>query len=264
MRLSVLTQDAVDQLASDVPAIAGALASGSFKFEEYFDDESDSWSEEVEFGATFPATLELPSAGEGLAEADARISRRFFETTASLKRSEATDARLWVTLSLTSYYPYVLGRFFADVPPIEELEPHQLSRLFSRIKRHLLYGGPKATSRMFENAVARLWWLAETARDPDVDGEGDPLHLLPALLTSERFAMVLCGSQLSSNRDIVLGILDAVERFKAKGLVERGISRFLDEHLVRYLNDQEPVMVFDFLGREEMATYCLDHLVASV
>ncbi len=263
MELLVFTEEACQQISSDMAAIAQEVVAGTFDMEEYFGAPEDAWTEQVEYPITLPETLRGRQAGEGLAAFDARIAREFYGTTAALSKRQASDGRLWMTLALKRYRSYVANRFFErDMRQMAAFGAREVapsSTFCNKAKRHFCFSG-RPSSKMFDNGISRLWWFSYLVRDDDA---ADPLHLLPTLLVSEDFAARFCASLVSWSKDATLGILDAVGGFLATDPEIGSVNRFLVKDFVQYLNQRSLVMRFDCFSREEMAEYCLRHLVES-
>lgn len=103
--------------------------------------------------------------------------------------------------------------------------------------------------------LARLWWTGHLLRD-DSRPE-DPYHFV-RLFTSSAFnskILLLASSTAVNNHENAMGILDAVEQFKADRSL-KDVTR--DEILActKYLNSIGAVRMVDTLGRQRLKDIC--------
>lgn len=112
------------------------------------------------------------------------------------------------------------------------------------------------------NPLSRLWWTGRLIYD---DKNVDPYHFVD-LLTKSAYnskILLLASSTASSNHEIFMGLLDAVEQFKTT----HQLNDVTRDHLVpctKYLNSIGAVRMIDTLSREEIKSICLDVLEREV
>lgn len=160
-----------------------------------------------------------------------------YENLMHLTPSQATDERLWSGLLHSQFWEYVKYRRKVEIESGKS-QDIQNSFFFMRGKKRSLY----------INCLSRLWWTGYMTYDETLENH----YELTKLVCQNAFAsniMLLSSSNLTGNKNNILGILRSIKRRQDAGEV---IKR---EHFVgatKYLNNMGAVTILDILGREDI------------
>lgn len=155
-----------------------------------------------------------------------------------LTPAQATQERLWAGLAHIHLRDYIFYRLE------KELEEENGTRIYSA----LFYKyGPKRS--IFIHIISRLWWAGFMTYDEK--NEKNPFWLTDFFTKSDFSARctVFFSSNFTSNRDITLGILEALYNWSEKG---HHIKR---EHFIqatKHLNIMGGATILDVLTREDV------------
>ncbi|MDD7756151.1 MAG: DUF6339 family protein [Clostridiales bacterium] len=154
-----------------------------------------------------------------------------------LSNSHAADERFWSGLLHTQFWYYAKYRRKEEIENNKDQDIKN-SFFFTR--------GAKRSAHI--NCLSRLWWAGNLTYD---ETREDPFELTK-LICDNAFAstiMLLSSSNLTANKDNILGILSSIQKRKLKG---EEIKR---EHFVsstKYLNAMGSVTILDFLNRHDI------------
>jgi hypothetical protein len=108
------------------------------------------------------------------------------------------------------------------------------------------------------NLLSRLWWTGRLMYDTENE---DPYHFV-RLFTRSAYnsnIVLLASSTASSNHELLMGLLDAVETYTA----DHGNGKLRRKYFVpctKYLNSIGAVRMIDTLSRNEIKELCLNAL----
>ena len=158
--------------------------------------------------------IEVPSdppelrAGDSRAEDDAENAIKIYEYLGPLERTQASDPRLWTTLTHTTFWLYSQRRW----PSSDQGASYILEHWFE--KRG---GGLGALRR---NAISRLWWAAHLTVAPwDTDPElinfrsSDRFKFTRVLLSQAQVFQDVLEREYGSNLRIRILLLNALDKF---------------------------------------------------
>lgn len=198
---------------------------------------------------TFPDFQLSCGAGEATEEeysiTDAENVRIIYEAMRDLPTATAVDQRFWAGLCHTDLWDYVQYRRRSALLTDKDLDVKS-SFFFMR--------GVKRSAHI--HCVSRLWWAGRLSYDED--NRENP-YALTHLLTDRAFAsriLLLSSSNLTANRGIVLGILDAIKEQNDAGVPLRR------EHFVgatKYLNRMGAITILDYFSRSRVHSIIADY-----
>ena len=181
-----------------------------------------------------------------------RNIRRVWESLKVLTPVQAEMEKIWVALAHTDYLDYQMGIFNSQIA-----NPDNKKREESSLKSRTIFVNGAKRSLAIHN-LAILWWLAYYFRD-DQNIEA-PYHLIDFFVsTSYRGnAVALLSSNIISNKEIALGILEAVKvLIEEEGMV---VNRFPYSEAGKILNEVGGVRILDTLTREEVKDILIKNL----
>lgn len=170
-----------------------------------------------------------------------------WESLKNLSVAEAESEKIWVALENTYYLNYHL----------DQLELLKGAKREQSIKSRTIFSQGKKRSLMI-NSIASLWWIAYYTYD---DSLTNPYYY------SERFlsgsyrgnAVAYFSSNLVSNKNIVLGTLQAIYELVDEGLMKE--NRYSYTNANKILNLIGGVVVLDFLTRAEIKEIVKENLL---
>ncbi len=126
---------------------------------------------------------------------DRENSALIFEALPGLTATEATDERIWVTLSCNQFSTYTKSRWPIS---ISEDSKDRDKTLTNAILEHRFAGTSRARWR--NNAISRLWWMAFYANSfPELDAD----MVLDILCLDSDLVGTLLGRPWTSNNRVV-------------------------------------------------------------
>ena len=186
------------------------------------------------------------------AEIVRRNIRRVWESLKVLTPVQAEMEKIWVALAHTDYLDYQMGIFNSQIT-----NPDNKKREESSLKSRTIFVNGAKRSLAIHN-LAILWWLAYYFRD-DQNIEA-PYHLIDFFVSTpyRGNAVALLSSNIISNKEIALGILEAVKfLIEKEGMV---VNRFPYSEAGKILNEVGGVRILDTLSREEVKEILIKNL----
>lgn len=181
-----------------------------------------------------------------------RNIRRVWESLKVLTPVQAEMEKIWVALAHTDYLDYQIGIFNSQI-----VNPDKKKREESSLKSRTIFVNGAKRSLAIHN-LAILWWLAYYFRD-DQNIEA-PYHLIDFFVSTpyRGNAVALLSSNIISNKEIALGILEAVKVLvEEKGMV---VNRYSYSEAGKILNEVGGVRILDTLTREEVKDILIKNL----
>lgn len=181
-----------------------------------------------------------------------RNIRRVWESLKVLTPVQAEMEKIWVALAHTDYLDYQMGIFNSQIA-----NPDNKKREESSLKSRTIFVNGAKRSLAIHN-LAILWWLAYYFRD-DQNIE-TPYHLIDFFVSTpyRGNAVALLSSNIISNKEIALGILEAVKvLIEEEGMV---VNRFPYSEAGKILNEVGGVRILDTLTREEVKAILIKNL----
>ncbi len=152
----------------------------------------------------------------------------------TLKPVQVSDRRLWVALTHTSFYPYMIDRW-----PVENKLND--SGTNGTVTDHYF-----ATRGLFRNGISRLYLLAELTYDESLE---DHYEYTRYLMSYQDLINQVEGSSLCRNKKILRSIL---KTFKYAGSLSEQQKRLFFEGM----NKRGGVRVLDALPPDELDSIC--------
>ena len=181
-----------------------------------------------------------------------RNIRRVWDSLKVLTPVQAEMEKIWVALAHTDYIDYQMGIFNSQIA-----NPNNKKREESSLKSRTIFVNGAKRSLAIHN-LAILWWLAYYFRD-DQNIEA-PYHLIDFFVSTpyRGNAVALLSSNIISNKEIALGILEAVKiLIEEEGMV---VNRFPYSEAGKILNEVGGVRILDTLTREEVKDILIKNL----
>lgn len=181
-----------------------------------------------------------------------RNIRRVWESLKVLTPVQAEMEKIWVALAHTDYLDYQMGIFNSQIT-----NPDNKKREESSLKSRTIFVNGAKRSLAIHN-LSILWWLAYYFRD-DQNIE-NPYHLIDFFVSTpyRGNAVALLSSNIISNKEIALGILEAVKiLIEEEGMV---VNRFPYSEAGKILNEVGGVRILDTLTREEVKDILIKNL----
>lgn len=151
-----------------------------------------------------------------------------------LKPVQAADRRLWIALTHTEFYPYMISRW-----PVEN-EANESGTNGTITDRYF------ASRGLFRNGISRLFWIAELTYDSSLD---DPYEYTRFLMGYQDLINQVDGSSLCRNKNVLRAYLKAMKN--AGSMTERQKRLFFNEMCKR-----GGVRVLDALPQDVIDDLC--------
>lgn len=197
-------------------------------------------------------SLEVESINSQEYDADIvrRNIRKVWNSLNKLTPVQAEMEKVWVALLHTDYIDYHLAICGSLLNSGKE--PKNLA------SRTYFNNGAKRSLAI--NNLSLLWWLAYYFRD---DKAIDPYHLLDFFLETpyRGNAVGLLSSNIISNKEIALGILEGVRYLACNSIID--INRYSFTESNRILNEIGGLVVLDALSRNDVMELIVKNLPQS-
>lgn len=148
---------------------------------------------EEDQGIDLECSLELH-----LDKSDYENSRAVFEALKKIDLTQASDRRLWVSMTHFYFFEYCLKRWGINKKTTAE-----------SIKRRFHFIGAGLESRT-RNAISRLWWAARLTYDESLE---DPYKYTKILWDKQDYFTGLLERRLGTYRNVLRVMLELVEEF---------------------------------------------------
>lgn len=233
MRIEFMTEDALVKLRADLQDNVGHYVAND---QSYFYDVLER-IRGLRRSSITCHDFDLDMSAALPEETDATNVRRLYGAMRSLSPVVASDERLWTGLSHGYFWDYVQYR---QRSAIATKKPERIGSSFFFTNGH--------RRSLYVHCLSRLWWAGYMTYDAQAR---DPFALTD-VLTKHAFAstvMLFSSSNMTSNRDICLGVLGAIKKRQDMGeKIER--KHFVGS--LRYLNNMGALTVLDMLSREDI------------
>lgn len=220
----------LEKLRADIMANMHKYENSGAWIEGYFDDSS--WF--LESDILIPSfELTMPSNGKLF---DLENTEKVYSAFQNLPLAYAADERLWVYLTHTSCWEYMLKRW----------NPKSKNNKKQFINERYFFA--TNTSRaIVRNGLARLWWYGYLTYD---DKRDDPYELTKHMLSKLDIAQSLLERSVSHVPAVMNGVLEVLDE-KAK-CNEPFDQRQKFRDLMMYINHIGGVKVLDMLNKDDL------------
>lgn len=233
MELLYLRQEALDKLAKSVDKNISHYSEDTDNewVEDFFRSESVKrplFSSEIEMD-----DIELQCGDDASLDADNAIVLHQ-ALRGKLNAVQATDRRLWVALTHTVFYPYMISRW-----PVENILNDKGTN-GTVTDRYFMSRG------FFRNGISRLYWIAEMTVDDTLD---DPYEYTRYFISNQDLINQVDGQAYCRNREVLVSCLKAL---KAAEPLSENQRRLFFQNLCK----RGGVTVLDALPSENMDELC--------
>ena len=170
-----------------------------------------------------------------------------WESLRGLSMAEAENEKVWIVLENTYYLDYHL----------DQLKMLTGKKREASIKSRTIFNNGNKRSLMINN-ISILWWIAYYTYDERLE---DPYYYTKRFLAGSYRgnAVAYFSSNLVSNKDIVIGTLEAIyELIDENKMIE---NRFSYSNANKILNLVGGVVVLDFLTQDEIKNIVKENLL---
>ena len=244
MKLQYLSNEMVESLHSDFVF-----------FKDHYMDEDNKWFNEyfVSKNALLDSSLEFVDFKDELNYNSDDPKQNYdniklIYESLKLTPSRASQERIWACLTHGYLFDFVKT---IRIDAIKSGEEQKIKNVF------LLTNGKRRG--LFINSLAKLWWTGYLTYDEE--NKEDPYQLTRMFSMDGGYIsliMLISSYNFISNKKIFLGVLDAINKLKNRGIT---IKREVYIYALRYLNGISGVLLLDVIDREEIAKKVYDSLI---
>lgn len=202
-KLEVLTMESVEKLRHYLPENPEVLLN---KNDSLLDDLRLKFIRTDYLISCNTCELIYPDSRDQSGLKDAENCMLILKILPNLSPADATDERIWTTLSIFQYRDYALSRW-----PIEN---QNKEKRVKHIKNHWFANGVRG--RMRDNAISRLWWMAHIATKVPKRSQKETLELL--LVHSDYRSSLLERNTSANAVNVTASILEVTRRAYDKGV----------------------------------------------
>lgn len=171
---------------------------------------------------------------------DLENSKRIYTALKHLSPAQASDERLWVALTHSTFWRYMRVRW-----PIDKRlsSADQLNDKGGTLSRYFV----KGSKGLVRNGIARLWWFGYISYDEDRD---DPFELTAVMLKQQDLAHDIVERNYSRSSTVSKGILAVLKELEIKGTPFYGRKNV--RPLLEYINSIGGVTILDSLALSDV------------
>lgn len=233
MDLNYISDSALEELKINIISNLDKYKADSIWVDQYFG--SSRWN--------FPSKIRIENIDLHMPQSnvihfDFENTKKIYSSLKELSIIQATDERLWVYLSHTTFWRYMRRRW-----PVESYVDKD--KPIDAIKERYFFMANRDRA-LIRNGIARLWWYGYVSYDEDRE---DPYELTKVLLSKLDIAQSLLERSFSRNPDITKAVLSVL---KQKELESLSIDRENFRLLMMYINQLGGVTILDTLNREDL------------
>lgn len=252
MRIDFMTDEALIKLRADLHDNLGRYRAND---QAYFIDILGSMDGLKQTRYTCP-DFTLDMSAEDPRDTDVTNIRRLYGAMRELGPAVASDERLWTAFSHNDFWDYVQYRQRDSINKVFD-ETEGAKKQDAGIGSSFFFTNGHRRS-LFVHCLSRLWWMGYVTYDEEAR---DPFHLT-SLFEGHAFAstaVLFSSSNLTSNKQLGLGVLDSIAKRQEMGeKIER-------KHFVaplRYLNNMGGLVLLDMLSREDVSSIVDEYLAS--
>ncbi len=177
--------------------------------------------------------------------------KRVYESLKVLTPSQAAMEKIWVALLNTYYLDYHL-HVIRHLQGKKEANQLIYDRTFLKGPVH------SEKRRMMMNNLALLWWIGHYTHDQD--NSANPYHLTEFFMSTpyRGNAVAFFSSNIHGNRNITLGILDAIKFLVDEGFIT--INRYAYTNSSKLVNLISGVKLVDLMTRADIKQFIINEL----
>lgn len=186
-----------------------------------------------------------PLISENNSEDTLENVKRLYESLKKISNTEAENEKLWVGLSNTYYLDY----------HVEQLNKASNDKGIAS-RSHFTQGSKRA---LVLNNLSLLWWLAYYTYDEN--NKTNPYESTEFLVENSTRGdlMIFLSSNIVSNKNIILGILDGLKVLKEKQNLR--LNRYAYSNSNKLLNQIGGTKILDVLSRKEVEDSIVQNLL---
>lgn len=253
MKLYIMKREALEMLKSNLPEVYG----------KYYTESSNGWITEVcgedpfvEFKDVSEFELASLSSDLNPGEIDLQNCKILYKNLQFLSESQASDERLWVGLTHTTFYEYMRRRWgygYGKKPGAAEKEA-------SAIRTRFFYKN-SGRSGFYRNTLSKCWWVGHNTYDPkNAKNPFESLDIIGSNDINSKITEFFRNVSFSSNPNVMAAIIEALRVLKEEGKV-LSVRNHIRPAMM-YLNAIGGSVVIDCLTKEEITKIFFDAIKA--
>jgi Family of unknown function (DUF6339) len=165
-----------------------------------------------------------------------------------LTRVQAADERLWVYLSLVTYWDYTFRRWNIDFNLDKES-----SQRTTVLTRYAMLLDSQSDRPLLRNAISRLWWVTEMTIDYN---RKDKYELTKIILSNTDVYQQVMERSFSRNEVVIRAILELFSELGEEVYLKKRFYR----NILKEFNAIGGVVMLDLLTKEELKEYVRNNL----
>ena len=240
INVDILSDEKVMTLKSNIKEVQDNIFSS--KNNEWL---KDFFKEENPFikSKLFVEDFELDTSNlEDPSETDFENAKRLFENL-KITESQACDERLWMGLTFSKFYDYMLYRY---------------GRTSNMIKNKWLFQQNTTFKfQIFRQGLSMLWWYAYLTYDKK--NANNPYELTEFAFKHKDFLISIYSRTYCSSKNITLGLLRALRDFEKDG--GNITLKSIYNGVVKYVSFLGGAYIIDIMTEDEIYEKCYNKLI---
>lgn len=175
-------------------------------------------------------------------------SKIIYETFKDITLTQANDERMWIAM----YHKYYQEHL------IDYIRKREGSRTLNKNLRSAIFFESGRRRSLIVHKLSQLWWLSHYLYDETKD---NPYYYLEFLTSSTDLIgnlTMLFSRSFTSNKELLLGILDGYIELIDSGLMEFKRSNL--NEILKYCSEIGAIQILDFLDRDDAKTLVYEYM----
>jgi len=174
-------------------------------------------------------------------ETDFENAKRLF-THLKISESQACDERLWMGLTFSKFYDYMLYRY----PPTSNM-----------LKNKWFFQETASKAQIFRQGLSMLWWYAYITYD--ANNKENPFELTEFAFKHKDFLISIYSRSFCGSKNVTLGLIKALKDFERDG--GSISSKAIYNGIVKYVGLLGGAYIIDILEEKEIYEKCYIKLI---
>lgn len=237
INVEILSEDKILTLENNLEELRDSMLSSQTNewLKDFFGEENPFIKSKL-----YIEDFELDMSDESPSKTDFENAKRLFENL-KITESQACDHRLWLGLSFSKFYDYMVYRY---------------GKTSSQIKNKWLFQKKSFKSALFRQGLSMLWWYVYITYDKT--NEENPYELTEYAFNNKDFLISIYSRTFCGSRHITKGLIRALRDFeKVVGRVDRTYYN----SVIKYLSFLGGAYIIDIMSEKEIYDKCYAELV---
>lgn len=238
INVEILSEDKILTLENNLEELRDSMLSSQNNewIKDFFEEENPFIKSKL-----YIDDFKLDTSDDTPSKTDFENAKRLFENL-KITESQACDYRLWIGLTFSKFYDYMVYRY---------------GKTSSQIKNKWLFQGPSHKISLFRQGLSMLWWYTYITYDES--NKENPYELTEYAFNHKDFIISIYSRNFCGSKHVTLGLIKALRDFENAG--GRVNNRSIYNGVVKYLSFLGGAYIIDIMSEKEIYDKCYAELI---